>query len=154
MKTGLVRIAVLASAMVTLTSCSSMVGPSEELASARSRWARNAPAAYSMTIRRGCECITEAVGPVTVTVVNGAISARYTATGAAVPMSVAGLFPDVEGLFNLIEAAQSQHYYKVDVEYDAERGFPTKISIDQVKQMVDDESFTLVSDFNTGFEGR
>lgn len=149
MKRDLVRMAVLASAMFTLTSCSSMVGPREELASARVKWAQNAPSAYSMKISRGCECLTEAIGPVTVTVVNGAISARYTTTGAAVPKNLAALFPDVEGLFNLIETAQKENYYKVDVDYDPEWGFPTRISIDQVKNMVDDESFTLVQDFNT-----
>jgi hypothetical protein len=129
-----------------------MVSPGEQLAGARSRWARNAPLQYSMTIRRGCECGTEAVGPVIVTVVNGAISAHYINTGSAVPKTFAPLFPDVEGLFNLIEAAQRQHYYKVDVEYDAELGFPKSISLDHDKQAIDDESFTIVSEFNTGFD--
>ena len=153
MRTHHVRIAALASAMFTVMSCTSILGPEEQLAGARMKWARNAPSAYSMTIFRGCECLADAVGPVTVTVINGAISAHYTTTGAAVPKNVAALFPDVEGLFNLIETAQAQHYYKFDVEYDAELGLPTKISIDQVKEMVDDESFTTVTDFNTGFEG-
>ena len=148
MRTNMVRLASLASAMFTLTSCSSMISPGEELASARSRWLQKAPSAYTMTIMRGCECLTEAVGPVVVTVNNGAISARYTLSGAAVSKTYAGLFPDVEGLFQLIENAQAQHYYKVDVEYDSELGFPTKISIDANKQMVDDESFTLVRDFS------
>ena len=68
--------------------------------------------------------------------------------GASVPKGYAALFPDVEGLFQLIADAQAQHYYKVDVEYDSELGFPTKISIDANKEMVDDESFTLVKDFS------
>jgi hypothetical protein len=147
MKTNMVRLAVLASAMFTLTSCSSVVSPGEELASARSRWLQKGPSVYTMTIFRGCECLSEAVGLVSVTVNNGAISARYTASGVAVGKSYAALFPDVEGLFRLIADAQAQHYYKVDVEYDPELGFPTSISIDAVKNALDDESFTLVKDF-------
>jgi len=153
MRTNMVRLAALASAMVTLTSCSSMISPGEELASAKSRWLRNGPSVYTMTIVRGCECLSEAVGPVSVFVNNGEITARYTLSGVSVPKSYAALFPDVEGLFQLIADAQAQHYYKVDVEYDSELGFPTKISIDAVKNMIDDEYFTVVKDFNAkGFD--
>ena len=148
MRINMVRLAALATAMFTLASCSSMVSPGEELASARSRWLRSGPSVYTMTIVRGCECLSEAVGPVAVFVNNGAITARYTLSGASVPKSYAALFPDVEGLFQLIADAQAQHYYKVDVEYDSELGFPTKISFDANKEMVDDESFTLVKDFS------
>ena len=147
MKTTLVRIAALVSAILTLTSCSSMVSPSEELASARARWAQRAPASYSITLRRGCECMPESVGPATVTVSNGAISVHYTATGAAVPKAYVGVFPDVEGLFDLIETAQKNNYHKVDVEYDSELGYPKTISVDINKQMIDDEYGIYVQEF-------
>src|SRR6185295_5174161 len=118
MKTVFVRIAALASAMFTLASCSSMVSPEEQLASARARWAQRAPASYSITLRRGCECLPETVGPATVTVSNGEISVNYTSTGASVPKAYVSVFPDVEGLFDLIEEAHKNNYHKVDVEYD------------------------------------
>lgn len=149
MKRNLVRIAALASAMFTLTSCSSMVSPSEELAGARARWAQRAPASYSITLMRGCECLPETVGPATVTVSNGAISVHYTSTGASVPKAYINVFPDVEGLFDLIESAQKNKYYKVDVEYDSELGYPKLISVDINKQMIDDEFGIYVQDFKS-----
>ena len=149
MRTKVVRLAALASAMFTLTSCSSMVSPDEQLASARSLWAQRAPASYSITLRRGCECLPESTGPATVTVSNGAISVHYTSTGAAVPKAYAAVFPDVEGLFDLIETAQKNNYYKVDVEYDSELGYPKLISIDINKQMIDDEFGIYVQEFKS-----
>ena len=149
MRTNVVRITALVSAMFTFTSCSSMVGPREELASARMRWAQRAPASYSITLRRGCECLPETIGPATITVSNGAISVNYTSTGASVPKVYATAFPDVEGMFDLIENAQKNKYYKVDVEYDSELGYPTLISIDINKQMVHDELGIYVQDFQS-----
>lgn len=149
MKTNMVRLAALAFAMFTLTSCSSMVSPSEKLAGARARWAQRAPASYSITMRRGCECLPETVGPATVTVSNGAISVHYTATGAAVPKVYVGVFPDVEGLFDLIESAQKNNYDEVDVEYDQELGYPKTISIDINKQTIDDEFGIYVQEFKS-----
>ena len=149
MKTNLVGIAALVSALVASTSCSSMVGPREQLASARVRWAQRGPDSYSMTISRGCECLPEVVGPATVTVENGAISARYTNTGAPVPMEYSASFPSVEGLFDIIEDAQKNNYYKVDVEYDQELGYPTLISFDMNKRAIDDEQGIYVRDFKT-----
>ena len=149
MKTTMVRVAVLASAMFTLISCSSMVGPREQLASARGRWAKQAPDSYSFTMSRGCECMQESVGPATVTVSNGAISVHYTATGASVPKPYINAFPNVEGLFDIIEQAQKNDYYQVDVEYDTELGYPVRISLDRDKQMVDDELSISVRDFTT-----
>ena len=64
MKTNMVRLAVLASAMFTLTSCSSVVSPGEELASARSRWLQKGPSVYTMTIFRGsAPPVTAIIGP-------------------------------------------------------------------------------------------
>jgi hypothetical protein len=149
MKTNLVGIAALVSALVTSTSCSSMVGPGEQLADARVRWAERGPDAYSMTVMRGCECLPEVVGPAIVTVENGAISARYASTGAPVPMTYAGAFPNVEGLFDLIEQAQKDNYDDIDVEYDQELGYPIRISLDRDKRAIDDEMGVYVRDFKT-----
>ena len=149
MKTTIVRTAALAFALFTFISCSSMVSPSEELATARTRWAQRAPASYSITLRRGCECLPETIGPATVTVSNGAINVNYTVTGASVPKPYVNAFPDVEGLFDLIEAAQKNNYAKVDVEYDAELGYPKTISVDINKQTIDDEFGIYVQDFKS-----
>jgi len=148
MKTNPVRNAALAFMLFTITSCSSMVGPREALASARVRWSQRAPSSYSMTIFRGCECLPEMSGPATVSVVNGAVSVHYT-NGVSVPKTYIGAFPDVEGLFDLIDSAQKNHYYKVDVEYDSELGYPVTISLDGDKQMADDELGISVRDFKS-----
>jgi hypothetical protein len=102
-----------------------------------------------MIVSRGCECPVESVGPATVTVENGAISVHYTQSGASVPRAFIPAFPDVEGLFDLIEDAQKQSYDKVDVEYDAELGYPTRISVDIDERAVDDEFGIYVRDFKS-----
>jgi len=45
----------------------------------------------------------------------------------------------VEELFGVIESAQAGAADEVTVEYDPESGYPVRISIDYIKQAVDDE---------------
>ena len=105
-------------------------GPADSLAAARARWARNAPAAYSYTIQRSCECTAEMAGPVTVTVRNGAVEARqYVSSGAAVTSEYAQIFPAVEGLFTLIDDAIKSGTKPLTTRYDPTLGYPTRIAL-------------------------
>lgn len=104
-------------------------GPLAGLDSARARWVRHEPAAYSITMRRSCECLPEMSGPVVVTVRSGTVTSRqYTTSGAAVDARYAALFPAVEGLFAIIEAEIRAGTRPLDVQYDAARGYPIHIA--------------------------
>jgi hypothetical protein len=80
------------------------------------------------------------IGPVVVTVRNGAIESRhYTRDGAIVPAEYAELFPSVEGLFDIIETARREGAAQLDVSYDPTLGYPVRIAIDWHATHVDDE---------------
>jgi hypothetical protein len=121
----------LAGLVLAVAACrASSVEPAEGLATARARWARNAPASYSYTIQRSCECLTEAAGPVTVVVRNGVVESRtYVATGAAVAAQYASIFPAVEGLFAMIDDAIRSGTTPLTTRYDPTLGYPTRIAL-------------------------
>ena len=136
----------LAVAVVLAAACTDSLAPVGEQASARLRWASRGPSAYTYTVERGCYCLTEAIGPVDVTVRAGVVeSRRYTRTGADVPAQFAELFPNVEGLFARVDSARIRNAASLRVEYHPELGYPTRIDIDFVEQMADDEIFWRAS---------
>jgi hypothetical protein len=120
--------------------CASATGPGEALAAARARWAAHRPGAYRVTVSRSCECLAETTGPVVVTVRDGAIASRhYARDGTDVPARFAGYFPDVDGLFALVDSARARRPHALDVVYDPVAGYPHRVSIDYDAVMVDDE---------------
>ena len=124
-----VVIAVVASAL-TGAACSSGTAPAGELAAARSRWARSAPASYTVTIARSCECLPEMSGPVVVTVRNGVVDSRqYVGSGAAVTTPYVSLFPGVDGLFAIIDDAVRSGTRPLVAQYHPTLGYPTRIEL-------------------------
>jgi hypothetical protein len=90
--------------------------------------------------------------PLTIEVENGEVVSITQADGvfvtAADPsyelfISVA----TVEGLFAQLDSSQNGDADEVLVTYDATYGFPTSISIDQIKEAVDDEISYQVENF-------
>ncbi|NUO94194.1 MAG: hypothetical protein HOQ17_05265 [Gemmatimonadaceae bacterium] len=119
-----------------------------DLASAKQRWARFAPASYQITVGRSCFCTPETTRPVIVTVRNGQVeSRRYEGTGADVPSQFAPAYPSVDGLFGVIDHAVAEHAATVDVLYDGARGFPVSIQIDGSPMIADDELYYGTRDF-------
>jgi hypothetical protein len=103
-------------------------GPLASLDSARARWARRGPAAYSFTLTRGCECLREVSGPVAIVVRNGTVTSRqYVHSGAAVDSEYAAQFPAIEGLFEIIDKEIRAGTKPLDVRYDAALGYPIRI---------------------------
>lgn len=149
MKTAIVRGLAAAVGMLVIASCSSLVGPGEELVTARMKWSQHHQSSYSMTILRSCECTPQMTGPVRVIVENGqVVSRKYTHTGEAVPAAYASWFTNVEGLFDRIAEIHAEDPDQIDVSYDATLGYPTGISVDFNKRMADDEFSLSVTDFS------
>ena len=135
--------------LVVVSACSSTSGPAAEFAAARQRWNERGPTSYVVTVRRSCECLPEAAGPVAVTVRAGAVQSRvYTASGNAVSAQFQELFPTVDGLFALIESARRQKVHQLIVEYDDAMGYPVRVSIDFDRNHVDDEVSYYASDLH------
>ncbi len=115
---------------LALDSCGGATSPEDDLASARARWTRRAPPAYTFTMYRSCECLPDMSGPVVVTVRDRVVESRYyTSSGAAVPAPYAPLFPAVEGLFALIETAIRDGTSPLEVQYDRVLGYPRRIQL-------------------------
>ena len=147
MPIGAIRITLVV-ALIATAACQSGTGPDLRSAMAQARWARHGPSSYRITVSRSCECLPEMTGPVIVTVGGGAIESRhYVSTGAVVPSTYAALFPSVNGLFEIIEAARREDPARLDVAYDPTYGYPTRISIDYDVVMADDEIVYRAQDF-------
>jgi hypothetical protein len=128
--------------------CGDPMGPEDHLASARRRWLASQPAAYRMTLARGCECVTEATTPVVVTVRDGVVtSVVRVVDGMAADEYWRAPIPTVEGLFDLIDGAIGGGAAAIDVSYDPRLGHPVHIAIDHWSTMIDDETTYAVQGF-------
>lgn len=107
------------------------------LRAARARWASSGITSYELTVNRLCFC--GFVDPVRVTVEDGTIVSRtVVSTGEPLPAAYAEYYPDIPGLFAIVEQAATEAD-ELDTRFDAVYGFPTEIAIDWIENAVDDE---------------
>jgi hypothetical protein len=147
---GLLGALVVLATAALLLACSILDpedGPRDELQRAEEQWRKAGVTDYLYTVRRGCYCISEALGPAEVMVRNGAVEVRHPETGEPYDPDFAHLFPPVQGLFDLIRDAIERHADRLDVRYSAVLGYPEQIDIDYELQAADEE----LSVFATGF---
>lgn len=111
-----------------------------ELNRNRRQWEAQGIEDYRFVARRACYCGQEAVGPVVVEVRDGEIAAQtYQETDQPVTPTYAGLWPTMDGVFDIVQDAIDRDAHQIRVEYDPEHAFPTTISIDYVEQAIDEE---------------
>lgn len=127
-------------------------GPSDpdlggEIAAQRALWEARRPPAYVYDVERLCFCHPDARGPVRVRVEGGLVRERaYVASGAPVPADLRELFPDVDGLFDLLEEAFERDAWEIRVTWDEESGAPADLWIDYDQRVADEElGFRMVS---------
>src|ERR687895_854125 len=110
--------------------CSSPFGPGEAriLATARAQWEQRPFADYTFAARHGCFCPPEHVGPVRITVRQGAIvSVTLLETGELV--DPAHWFT-IEQLYGRIPSwAEHDGVEDVSVDYDPTLGFPSRVQV-------------------------
>lgn len=118
----------------------------DRLQEARELWQDRGVRDYRLDVRRLCFCGYDVTRAVRVTVRSGVVVSRtYVDDGTVVgeaPGSFAGLpelFPDVEGLFAVVEDALDRDADQLDVTYDAEFGVPLNIVIDYRRNTADEE---------------
>ena len=63
----------------------------------------------------------------------------YVDSGDPVPASFAELFPSVDGLFDILEAAIVGDAHVIEVTYDTVSGVPIDLWIDYVENIADEE---------------
>jgi len=111
-----------------------------EIAMHRAMWEANRPAGYEYVVERLCYCLEGAIGKVRVHVEGDSVTSRMYADGRGeVASELAALFPDVDGLFGVLEDALDRGADGVDVTWDNEIGVPVAILLDYDKFTVDDE---------------
>lgn len=126
--------------VLLLVGCSS--DADDGLRDAEARWARSAPEAYALTYTVGCFCAFEGEMPYTVTVENGRPVATVDHTGKAVFDRVV----TVDSLFAIVREAR-RHADKLDVTFNPRYGYPSSVSIDWIRDAVDDEVGYTVNTF-------
>ncbi len=142
-------------AVLLLAVACSLSGPGDEgdplarLEASRAKWVANGPSEYELAMRRSCgECLPEGALAVVVSVSSGGTTVSLAQNGERIE-NQSGLYPDVDGLFELIEI----HILAgadVEAEYDGDLGFPRSVSIDPVPDAVDDEFGYVVDDLAAG----
>ena len=123
-----------------LLACGDGLAPSADLQRNRIKWRLSGIDTYTLVIRRGCECLVpEMTGPVWLEVRAGVVMSRTYGDGTPVPESYHDAFPDVSGLFAIIEDAVRQNAATLAVQYHPAHGAPMQFYIDYHATMADDE---------------
>lgn len=94
-------------------------------ARAKAIWNAAGIQSYSFTASRSCFCTPEAVGPVRVSVVNGAVSSVVlVSTGDAVAPAI---WFDIGALFALVETELAARPTLLQATFDSATGYPTHV---------------------------
>ena len=130
-------------ALLLLGACTSPTTPENDLADYRTLWEAQRLTDYTFDVSRVCYC--QFMGDVRVTVQGGVI------TGVTELASEVAHDPEffrtIDGLFDLVQDAYDRAAHEVQVDCAPARGYPTRIWIDYVEMMMDEEmGFTLLSD--------
>ena len=107
---------------------------------------------YRFDLFIGCFCPFRNIMPLTIEVQNGEVVSITQVDGVVVATDDPSyeLFisaASMDSLFTMLEADLNGDADEVLVTYDATYGFPTSISVDQIKEAVDDEIFYQVENF-------
>lgn len=116
------------------------------------KWQKSGLSNYTFVLDRYCFCGGGAY-PAKIIVTDKKISQVF-ATDSQEPVSIdstqnyADFYPNINGLFNLIQDATERQADQLDVRYDDKYGFPLDIDIDYSKEMVDDEIEYRITSFS------
>jgi len=109
-----------------------------ELSQGVSNWNNSGLTTYQYTYRRTCFCPPEE--DIIVSVVDGNISeAVYTPSGTQLESSALNGLYTVNDLFSEVQKAINDEVASLDTKYDGHFGYPTLISIDRDRMIVDEE---------------
>lgn len=122
--------------------CNDPTSPEEaRLTAAQRRWETTRPASnsYTMQQRVVCFCITGAT-PFQVTVTSGTITrAVNLTTGESMSVALLTIFRTVDQLFAQAREGLKREGVVTSIAFDATAGYPTTLSLDPIRDAVDDE---------------
>jgi hypothetical protein len=140
---------ILAALTLILTACSFTASRAYE--QNLSKWQDAKINHYRYSLSVGCFCAFREEMPVTVEVLDGEIVSITSVKGTLIDStdpsySTIEYYATIDRLFSQLKSALDEAD-EVATTYDPIYGFPTSISIDQIKQAVDDELFITVDHF-------
>ncbi len=136
---------VVLAATLLLAGCASLTEISDQvLADAKQRWADNGPASYTLILRRTCTCVGPQ-NPITIEVRNMIVVSRAYGDGTPVESQYASEYPDVPGLFAVVDQIKAQRPYEWQVEYHSTYGYPMTININYSPITTTDDVWYTVS---------
>lgn len=136
--------------VILLTACS--VFGQSDLDRNRQKWEDAKIEHYRFSLNIGCFCAFRSEMPLSVEVSNGEIVSMNGADGNPITSSNSNheyysSYATFDRLFSELETDLAGEADEVTVTYDATHGFPTQISIDFIKEAIDDELYITVSEF-------
>lgn len=140
----IVHVVAFASASCSITAPE--VEIQDELERAERRWQNSGVTDYRYVVQRSCFCDPKSVGPAEVVVKGDVVTVFDPATGEPYPEDHAALFPDVEGLFDIVREALADGADDIQVTYSSHWGHPTEIDIDYIRNAMDDELVVTASE--------
>ena len=129
---------------VPLAGCSSPTEPDTVTAVARAVWQAQGIDSYRFDYERFCFCAF--IGPVRITVEDGAVVAVESLVIDPPTMPDVATFPTFDNLFDELAAAEASDPVRFDVVFDPSKGYPVSASVDISFQIADEEfSFGITS---------
>ncbi|NEO49518.1 MAG: hypothetical protein F6K55_37625 [Moorea sp. SIO4A3] len=126
--------------ILPLSACSSDPSPEQQLEQNQERWETQKLDNYRYRLQVACYCIGDVTKPVVVEIRNGETTSIVAAdSGKPVNRKFFDNYDSVSKLFDVVQKAIDQDYYKLDVTYDPTLGYPTKIDMDYRAEIADDE---------------
>lgn len=135
------RLAVVA--LVLLASCDTLTGIMNE----KSLWTSLDIQNYDFVYHVSCFCGANGPNPVKLSIRDGVVSSAAPVGTYVGPMPALSTYPTIDSLFVILEKAQRDSPGGVTVDFDPTYHYPTSISIDPVKNAVDDEVTYTVGSF-------
>ncbi len=141
-------VAALLGVLLLVGACSNPTSPEEaRLTTAQRRWETTRPASnsYSMQQRVVCFCVTGAT-PFQVTVTSGAVTrAVNLTTGESMSVPLLTIFRTIDQLFTQAREGLKADGVVKSMAFDATLGYPTTLSLDPLRDAVDDEVTYITS---------
>lgn len=122
--------------------------PLDVLSKNRSTWDTWTEGTYSYRLLRGCFCVSS--GMMWVQVVDHEVVYAYAEwEERPVPQDQLAYIETIEAIFDMIKRAEKEAD-EWNVEW-ADEGYPSRVSIDWIKEAIDDEMYLEVSDVVPGY---
>jgi hypothetical protein len=123
-------------------------GPQRDLDVALSKWEQSNIKNYEYQLRVNCFCPPNVTFPVIMKVSNGVnVSAEYAQEPKEITNDYFKQYDTIDKLFDVVQKSVDDKVASLIVEYDATYGYPRSITIDRIKDAIDDEIAFFVEAF-------